>query len=125
MDTHSKLSKIDGDLHEDGTSYRRLIGRLLYLTHTRHNITYLVHYLSQFLDAPRVLHLHTPIQILNYVKMSPGQGIFFPNSFSIHLKGLLTQIGLVIMPFLDIYLFHESPRNNQQFINLVQNVNID
>lgn len=46
MDTHYKLSKTNGDLLENGIGYKRLIGRLLYLTHTRPDITYLVHYLN-------------------------------------------------------------------------------
>ena len=35
MDPNLKLSQDDGDLIEDPTSYRRLIGKLLYLTITQ------------------------------------------------------------------------------------------
>lgn len=42
MDQNLKLFKSNGDLLEDSKSYRRVIGRLLYLTITRLDIAYLV-----------------------------------------------------------------------------------
>ncbi|XP_057975439.1 uncharacterized mitochondrial protein AtMg00810-like [Malania oleifera] len=57
MDTHTKLSKDDSELIDDVSAYRRLMGRLLYLTHTRPDITFAVNHLSQFLDNPRLPHL--------------------------------------------------------------------
>jgi len=36
----------------DASSYRRLIGRVIYLTNTRPNITYVVQHLSQFVVEP-------------------------------------------------------------------------
>lgn len=35
------------------TFYRRLIGKLLDFTMTRHNTSFVVHYLSQFMQAPK------------------------------------------------------------------------
>lgn len=46
MNTHCKLSKDQWDILGDSTNYRRLIGRLLYLTNTRPDITFYVHHLS-------------------------------------------------------------------------------
>ena len=49
----------DGALpYEDISSYRRLVGRLLYLNTTRPDITYITQQLSQFLSAPTHTH-HT------------------------------------------------------------------
>lgn len=52
MDPNLKLSQEECDLLDDPMSYKRLIGRLVYLTITRPGISYSIHKLSQFLAAP-------------------------------------------------------------------------
>ncbi|KAK5838940.1 hypothetical protein PVK06_007688 [Gossypium arboreum] len=57
LEQNLKLTTVDYDkdiqsedaLLENKTSYQRLIGRLIYLTHTRPDIVFAVHYLSQFM----------------------------------------------------------------------------
>lgn len=53
----SKLAKDDSPLLEDAAPYRRLVGRLLYLTATRPDISYAVQQLSQFVGCPTEFHL--------------------------------------------------------------------
>ena len=53
MEQHLRLSKDEGELIDDRSQYRRLIGRLMYLTLTGPNICYAVNRLSQFLNKPR------------------------------------------------------------------------
>ena len=76
MEVNLKLSKDEGDLLEDPALYRFLIGKLLYLTITRPNLSYSVNRLSQFLVQPRTPHMVAAQHVLQYIKSSPGLGLF-------------------------------------------------
>lgn len=58
---------------EDITGYRKLIGKLLYLTNTRPDISFTVQQLSQHLERPHELHLTAAHRILRYLKGRPSQ----------------------------------------------------
>lgn len=55
-----------------------------YLTFTRPDISYSVHLLSQFMEAPREKHVY---RVLRYLKCTAGLGLFFPASNSLKLQG--------------------------------------
>lgn len=77
LDPTIPMSSTTGIPLEDITSYRELVGRLLYLTITRPDITFAVHRLSQFLSAPTDVHLRAAHHVLRYLKSNPGQGLFY------------------------------------------------
>ena len=86
MEKNIKLSKDNGSLLEDSTSYMHLIFRLIYLTITRPDLAYVAQNLSQFMDKLRQPHLEVAHKVLRYLKNSPGQGIFFPSSSNFWVK---------------------------------------
>ncbi|XP_016207037.1 uncharacterized protein LOC107647480 [Arachis ipaensis] len=79
IDYTTKLCKDNGDDLADSVEYRKLIGRLLYLTNTRPDICFAVEKLSQYLDQPRKNHMSAAIRILKYLKGCPVTGLLFPS----------------------------------------------
>ncbi|CAM8997452.1 unnamed protein product [Rhodiola kirilowii] len=86
MDTKHKLSLSTSDLLTDPTSYRRLVGKLIYLTVTRPDLAYSVHILSQFMSSPRQDHLNAAHKVLRFIKQAPAQGLFFASSSNLQLS---------------------------------------
>ncbi|GJU74442.1 ribonuclease H-like domain-containing protein [Tanacetum coccineum] len=68
------------------TSYQKLIGKLIYLTLTRPDISYTVHTLSQFMHKPLQSHVKLAMRVLRYLKGSPGKGIGFSRGTDLSLK---------------------------------------
>ncbi|KAK3012143.1 hypothetical protein RJ639_012142 [Escallonia herrerae] len=86
MAEQHQLDLNSGELCDDPGQYRRLIDRLLYLTITRPDISYVVHILSQFMHKPRRPHYDAAIRVLRYLKNSPGQGILLSSNSSLSLR---------------------------------------
>ncbi|RVX05223.1 Retrovirus-related Pol polyprotein from transposon RE1 [Vitis vinifera] len=74
MDPNVKLIPGQGEPLGDPGRYRRLVGKLNYLTITRPNISFPVSVVSQFLQSPCDSHWDAVIRILRYIKSTPGQG---------------------------------------------------
>jgi len=86
MDPSQKLNLETGDLLTDVEMYRRLVGKLMYLTFTRPDITFAVHKLCQFTSAPRQPHLTAVYKVLHYLKGTIGQGMFYSANSDLKLK---------------------------------------
>jgi hypothetical protein len=57
--------------------YQKLVGKLIYLSHTRPDIAFAVSVVSQYMHDPRETHLEAVYRILRYLKGSPGKGLLF------------------------------------------------
>jgi len=86
MNNLLKLFSTESVPFTDVHACTRLIGRLMYLTNTRLEITFFVEQLSHFLDKPTIAHYNAVIRILKYIKGVPGLGLFFSSNSFVHLK---------------------------------------
>jgi hypothetical protein len=77
MDPNLKLGNTEESVAVDNEMYQRLVGRLIYLSHTRPDIAYAVSMVSQFMHCPKEIHLQAAHRILHYLKGTPGRGILF------------------------------------------------
>lgn len=87
FDPNMKLSASVGQPIADPSSYRRLIGRLIYLTNSRPDISYVVHHLSQYVAKPLAPHYQAATRILRYLKSALAKGVFFSAASSLKLYG--------------------------------------
>ncbi|XP_048232350.1 uncharacterized mitochondrial protein AtMg00810-like [Ricinus communis] len=87
METKTKLNLEDGDPLTNIGHYQRLVGKLIYLTVTRPDISFAVSVISQFMHAPRTSHLEAIDRILSYLKGTPGQGIWMKKNNSTNAVG--------------------------------------
>ena len=75
LEQNVKLSSEEGELLEDVTVYRRIVGSLIYMTITRPDLSYAVRLVSQFMQAPRKPHLDVARCALRYVKSTLHYGL--------------------------------------------------
>jgi hypothetical protein len=71
----------------DSTLYRQLVGSLLYLNHTRPDISFEVGVCSRYMQEPHELHRKAAKRILRYVKGTPSFGIFYAADCLLSLIG--------------------------------------
>ncbi|MCI17623.1 retrovirus-related pol polyprotein from transposon TNT 1-94, partial [Trifolium medium] len=87
LDPAIKLHIDDSKPYIDVSQYRRLIGKLLYLTNTRPDISFATQQLSQFLHKPTVTHYNAACRVIRYLKHNPGRGIMFPRNSDLQILG--------------------------------------
>jgi hypothetical protein len=67
MEERLKLSRDNTTEEVDATQYRRLVGSLRYLAHTRLDLTFSVGYISWFMQRPTTEHQQVVKRIIRYV----------------------------------------------------------
>ncbi|KAK8928749.1 hypothetical protein KSP39_PZI017119 [Platanthera zijinensis] len=85
MDANHKLCAQTSDsdlLLQNPEYYRRLVGKLIYLTVIRPDISFAVGIISRYMHSPRRSHLQAVARILRYLKTAPGQGLVYKSSSS-------------------------------------------
>ena len=66
-------------------SYQRLVGKLIYLLHTRLDIAYAVNCLSQFMHNPRLSYLQPVHRVLRHLKGTVGWELHFKRQGTLSL----------------------------------------
>jgi hypothetical protein len=67
--------------------YQRLVGKLIYLSHTRPDIAYAVNVLSQYMQNPSEAHMDAVIRIIRYLKYAPSRGLMFYKNNHLNVEG--------------------------------------
>ena len=82
-----KLGEYPDQKPTDKERYQRLVGKLIYLSHTRPDIAYSVIVVSRFTHSPNNRHMEAVMRILRYLKGSPGKGLLFSKNGHLHIDG--------------------------------------
>lgn len=75
IEQNHRLALDKSDYMREVPAYKRLVGRLIYLSNTRPDLSYAIHILSQFMHKPRSAHWEAALRVLHYLKGTVGHGI--------------------------------------------------
>ena len=84
--------KLDISEEEEGVDkgqYQRLVGKLIYLSHTRPDIAFAISVISQFMHNPKNSHLQSAYRVLKYLKATPSKGILYRRNETLRLEGYI------------------------------------
>lgn len=87
IDVNHRLGLFQDQKPADMGCYQRLVGRLIYLSHTRPDIAYAVSVVSQFMHSPSKEHMEAVYRILKYLKGTPGKGLLFSKGGVSNVEG--------------------------------------
>ena len=71
----------------DSTTYRQLIGSLIYLTNTHPDLSYVVSILSRFMQEPRDSHRNAAKRVLRYIQGTKYFGLLYTKTKNFVLGG--------------------------------------
>jgi hypothetical protein len=78
MEERLKLSHDSTTEEVDATQYRRLVGSLRYLAHTRPDLAFSVGYISRFMQRPMMEHQQAVKRIIRYVAGTLDHDLYYP-----------------------------------------------
>nr|GEX54076.1 putative reverse transcriptase, RNA-dependent DNA polymerase [Tanacetum cinerariifolium] len=70
----------------DRNRYQRLVGKLIYLSHTRPDIAHAVGVVSRFMHQPQVAHMNAALRIVRYLKGTAGHGVLFRSNGHLNIQ---------------------------------------
>nr|GEV85574.1 retrovirus-related Pol polyprotein from transposon TNT 1-94 [Tanacetum cinerariifolium] len=88
MSTHMETKRLDSDLQgtpTDQTTYRRMIGGLMYLTASRPDIAYATFVCARYQVRPTIRHLKEVKRIFRYLRQSYNMGLWYPKDSGFEL----------------------------------------
>lgn len=80
------LQIVEGAKTVDRERYQRLVGKMIYLSHTRPDVAYAMGILSQFMHCPQEDHISAAYRILRYLKGTSRRGVLFQNHGHLEIK---------------------------------------
>ena len=83
--TNHGLQMIEGAKPTDKERYRRMVGKLIYLSHTRPDIAYDVGVVSRFMHNPQIQYMTAVTRILRYLKGTSSRGLLFGKNDNLEL----------------------------------------
>jgi hypothetical protein len=86
MVTGCKLSKDDDSTDLDQSSYRSMIGILLYITTSRPNLMHDVGMVGRYRATPKQSHLLAVKRIFRYLKGTMDYGLWYPSNQNFQLS---------------------------------------
>ncbi|XP_070005742.1 secreted RxLR effector protein 161-like [Nicotiana sylvestris] len=86
LELNVKLKAKKGELLPKPEEYRSLLGKLIFLTHIRPDLSFAVQHLSQFMQQPCIPHMKAALHLLRYLKGSADSGIFYNNDPAMSLQ---------------------------------------
>ena len=87
MNINEKLQQVNEEELADTRRFRSLVGCLIYFTHTRIDIAFVVGVVSRFMKQPSKVHYGAAKRILWYIARTLDYGIWYSNTNNFRLCG--------------------------------------